>query len=1165
MRRSTLVLVLCFFTTAAVAGARSIVAHGVFHAKVTQAHSRTTRHSTPATVVLLGDTSVEKTGSSAAKGRAEVFPVADKVAGTASAISVYIPAHHSARMLIAGLYGDKAGHPAKLLASGMVATTPAGAWAKVSIKPVDLKKGTAYWVALMGRSSSVSFRNGAAGTCDSQLSKQNAMAALPSSWSQGRTTGKCPLSAFVTGTPTASTSSVPPGGGITTPTTTVPTTTAPVIVTLPPVNSGAPTVSGTAMQDQTLTVTNGSWLDSPTSYSYQWQRCTVLCSAISGAAGPTYTLQAADVGDTIQVLVGASNAGGSGSASSARTATVAALPKPTNTTFPSVFGTMQQGDTVTAQPGSWTGSPTAYAYQWQRCSTSCANITGATSTTYALGSADVGDTIDVIVTATNDGGSTAATSAKTATVTAADPGEADQHTLPAITGTTQQGNTLTASQGSWTGSPTSYSYQWQDCSPTCANITGATSSTYTLGSGDVGDTIDVTVTATNAGGSTTATSAKTATITAATPAKPTNTTLPAITGTTQQGNTLTASQGSWTGSPTSYSYQWQDCSPTCANITGATSSTYTLGSGDVGDTIDVTVTATNAGGSTTATSAKTATITAATPAKPTNTTLPAITGTTQQGNTLTASQGSWTGSPTSYSYQWQDCSPTCANITGATSSTYTLGSGDVGDTIDVTVTATNAGGSTTATSAKTATITAATPAKPTNTTLPAITGTTQQGNTLTASQGSWTGSPTSYSYQWQDCSPTCANISGATSSTYTLGSGDVGDTIDVTVTATNTGGSTTATSAQTSTVTASSGSVLDGLKVSGANMVDDTGTIVHLHGVNRSGTEYQCAHGAGFFDGPSDAASVAAMASWHINIVRVPINALCWLGDNGVPSQYGGQNYINAIVTYVNLLHSYGIYAEISLMWSMPGNLPANESYQINAPDQDHAPATWTGMAQAFKNDPNVILSPWGETYVDYPCLMQGCSDQASIGGDPGDSTGTCGSGCWHYQSAGMQEAVTDMRNAGYNGPIAIPCDKVANICADPNNGGSYANGTWLTTKPTDPDNQILAEMHLYGGNTCDTTTCLNTTIKPILNAGYPVIFGETGDSYDGSTCPGTTNLQTYLTWAEQNNVGTEAWAWDTWGGCSTGSLITNYNGTPNTGQGTLIQTNYQTTFPANP
>ena len=454
--------------------------------------------------------------------------------------------------------------------------------------------------------------------------------------------------------------------------------------------------------------------------------------------------------------------------------------------------------------------------------------------------------------------------------------------------------------------------------------------------------------------------------------------------------------------------------------------------------------------------------------------------------------------------------------------------------------------------------------KPANTAAPSITGTVQQTHSLTANHGSWTGAPTAYAYQWQRCKSSCANISGATSSTYTLGSGDVGDTIDVTVTATNTGGSTTATSAQTSTVTASSGSVLDGLKVSGANMVDDTGTIVHLHGVNRSGTEYQCAHGAGFFDGPSDAASVAAMASWHINIVRVPINALCWLGDNGVPSQYGGQNYINAIVTYVNLLHSYGIYAEISLMWSMPGNLPANESYQINAPDQDHAPATWTGMAQAFKNDPNVILSPWGETYVDYPCLMQGCSDQASIGGDPGDSTGTCGSGCWHYQSAGMQEAVTDMRNAGYNGPIAIPCDKVANICADPNNGGSYANGTWLTTKPTDPDNQILAEMHLYGGNTCDTTTCLNTTIKPILNAGYPVIFGETGDSYDGSTCPGTTNLQTYLTWAEQNNVGTEAWAWDTWGGCSTGSLITNYNGTPNTGQGTLLKTTYLT-FPANP
>jgi subtilase family serine protease len=79
---------------------------------------------------------------------------------------------------------------------------------------------------------------------------------------------------------------------------------------------------------------------------------------------------------------------------------------------------------------------------------------------------------------------------------------------------------------------------------------------------------------------------------------------------------------------------------------------------------------------------------------------------------------------------------------------------------------------------------------PTNTNPPTIAGTTTQGQTLTANPGSWTGYPSpTYSYQWQQCiasaSPPCTNISGATAPTYTLQSGDVGNTIDVVVTASN--------------------------------------------------------------------------------------------------------------------------------------------------------------------------------------------------------------------------------------------------------------------------------------------------------------------------------------------------------------------------------------------
>jgi hypothetical protein len=303
----------------------------------------------------------------------------------------------------------------------------------------------------------------------------------------------------------------------------------------------------------------------------------------------------------------------------------------------------------------------------------------------------------------------------------------------------------------------------------------------------------------------------------------------------------------------------------------------------------------------------------------------------------------------------------------------------------------------------------------------------------------------------------------------------MGHTIRSVVTATNAGGSEVATSAATAVVTPPSNGPLSGLHVSGNELLDGSGGVVRLHGVNRSGSEYACVQGWGIFDGPSDAASVAAMAAWHIDVVRVPLNEDCWLGINGVPAAYAGSNYVNAIVGYVNLLHSYGMYAELSLIWGAPGSAAATS--QPAAPDADHSPAMWQGMAQAFRSDPNVILAPWGETTVDWPCFLNGCSGQAG------------------YPTAGMQQAVNVMRGAGYQGPIAIPCIDYANVCADPANGGTgTGNGNWLSDHPSDPERQLIAEAHVYGKNTCDTVACFNTTMLPILQAGYPLLWGETGE-----------------------------------------------------------------------
>jgi hypothetical protein len=593
-----------------------------------------------------------------------------------------------------------------------------------------------------------------------------------------------------------------------------------------PVDKTLPTIIGRPATGASLLATAGTWTNKPTSYVYQWWEGTPLGTwiAVAGATGPSFTPNPLNVGDLLSVIVTARNAVGATSATATPTSSVTtsalALSAPENTSVPQITGTAEVGDQLSATAGTWTNSPSSETYQWNDCGAgggACTAIGGATSTSYTVGSGDVGDTIDVTVTSTNAAGSAAATSSPTSQVVAPPPSAPENMSVPQVTGTAQVGDQLSASEGTWTNGPSSFAYQWEDCNAaggSCTPISGATGSSYTLASGSLGSAVVVAVTATNAGGSATVTSSPTSAVTEPPPVvnAPANTSVPQVSGTAQVGDELTASTGSWSGSPSGFAYQWSDCNSggsSCSSISGATSSGYTVGSSDVGHGIEVTVTATNAGGSTSATSAPTATVAdpPPPPSAPANTSLPTISGTAQQGDTLTASQGSWSGSPTSYRYQWSDCNSSggnCAGINGANAGNYKLALTDVGSTLEVTVTATNAEGSTSATSAPTATVSnPPPPPAPANTSLPTISGTAAQGDKLTASNGSWSGSPASYGYQWEDCNSSgaaCAAISGATSSTYTLATSDIGSTVVVVVTAVNSGGSASAASTPTAVV-----------------------------------------------------------------------------------------------------------------------------------------------------------------------------------------------------------------------------------------------------------------------------------------------------------------------------------------------------------------------------
>ena len=222
---------------------------------------------------------------------------------------------------------------------------------------------------------------------------------------------------------------------------------------------------------------------------------------------------------------------------------------------PEISGTAREGETLRTSNGTWSNSPTRYAYQWLRCDTrgdQCGPIRGATSTRLTLGREDVGDTIRVVVTAFNAAGSASAQSRATSVVdrdryrdrTSAEapapaapttetpptepapaptePAPAPAPTEPApapaaptvtapvntahpaITGVAQVGQTFTASAGSWSGSPTTYAYEWRRCDASgdrCDRIRDAANlSTYVLTSDDVGHTLRVYMSASNAAG-----------------------------------------------------------------------------------------------------------------------------------------------------------------------------------------------------------------------------------------------------------------------------------------------------------------------------------------------------------------------------------------------------------------------------------------------------------------------------------------------------------------------------------------------------------------------------------------------------------------------------------------------------------------------------------------
>jgi hypothetical protein len=187
-------------------------------------------------------------------------------------------------------------------------------------------------------------------------------------------------------------------------------------------NTAPPVVTGTAVVNQTLSTSNGSWAGGGAApFSYQWQRCSstgTSCVDIAGATAASYKLTTADGGHVVHSTVRATNVNGV-SPRAASTGATAVVDVPAATKAPHISGRAKVGKKLSGSHGSWTYTPTSYRYQWLRCNArggSCSSIGHATHSTYKLTKRDAKHRLRVRITATNAAGSTVATSATSARV-----------------------------------------------------------------------------------------------------------------------------------------------------------------------------------------------------------------------------------------------------------------------------------------------------------------------------------------------------------------------------------------------------------------------------------------------------------------------------------------------------------------------------------------------------------------------------------------------------------------------------------------------------------------------------------------------------------------------------------------------------------------------------
>lgn len=490
-----------------------------------------------------------------------------------------------------------------------------------------------------------------------------------------------------------------------------------------PRDVGPPTIAGLPLVGARLEASPGVWRALPRPrLGYRWLRDG---APIPGGRGRAYVVTAADAGSRIAVAVTARNPAGARTARSASldvpavpppapvpspapTPTPAPAPAPApapvpapapatsapqSTSAPAISGVALDGEVLTATPGTWTGMPApSLAVAWWSDAGGGWQQAG-TGTTFTVGDQPAGSALRVTVTATNSAGSAQATSAPVVVQAAVAP---QVVTPPIVQGQPVVGATLTSTPGAFSGlpAPVVTGEAWQtssDGGSTWASLPGGDGPTLAIDPALLGATIRLCQTASNTVGTVTGCSAS-ATVLPATP--PVSTSSPQVEGDAVAGGVLTTDGGTWSGAPApELSYQWQSSGDgdTWADLAGATAASVTVGDSEVGLELRVLVTATNDAGSASAASTPTATVP---PVPPAPVTKPTVSGLPMVGALLTATPGTWTGTPAPrLSYAWLHSTPSGYWVWVPAATGLKLEADfPPGTEVAISVTATNSGG-----------------------------------------------------------------------------------------------------------------------------------------------------------------------------------------------------------------------------------------------------------------------------------------------------------------------------------------------------------------------------------------------------------------------------------------------------------------------------------------